>query len=298
MLAFAFTSFTSTQVVMGLLLALFLVVATIIGTKYYLRRITRDLENNPLQNRKKSKYDAVDVFHWSGIFFKLGLAITLFLTALAFNWTSWEKEVYIPENALRLDEEIEVETPRSQQEKPPPPPPPPPTITEVPNTVEVEEDDNLFLDQSIDVETEIVDAPKATQASAPPPPPPPPPEEPEEAPIFKIVEDMPRFAGCENVHKKEERDQCSQQKLLEFIYSNIKYPQLAKETRIEGVVVVQFVVEKDGSITDVKVVRDIGGGCGEEAMRVVKMMPKWIPGKQRGRPVRVLFNLPIRFQLV
>ena len=109
---------------------------------------------------------------------------------------------------------------------------------------------------------------------------------------------MPRFAGCENVHKKEERDQCSQQKLLEFIYSNIKYPQLAKETRIEGVVVVQFVVEKDGSITDVKVVRDIGGGCGEEAMRVVKMMPKWIPGKQRGRPVRVLFNLPIRFQLV
>ncbi len=298
MLAFAFSSFTGTQVFIGMALAVLVVVATIIGTKYYLRKKTLELADKPLRNRKKSKYDAVDVFHWSDVFFKLGLAITLLLTALAFNWTSWEKDVYIPDNALQFDEEIEVETPRSQQEKPPPPPPPPPTITEVPNTVEVEEDNSFFLDQSIDVETEITNAPKAVEAPAAPPPPPPPPEEPEEAPIFKIVEDMPRFAGCENVHKKEERNECSQQKLLEFIYSNIKYPELAKETRIEGVVVVQFVVEKDGSITDVKIMRDIGGGCGEEAVRVVKMMPKWIPGKQRGRPVRVLFNLPIRFKLV
>lgn len=85
--------------------------------------------------------------------------------------------------------------------------------------------------------------------------------------------------------------------MLKFIYDNIQYPGIARENGVEGTVVVQFVVEKDGSITDVKVIRDIGAGCGAEAMRVVNKMPKWNPGKQRGRPVRVQFNLPVKFKL-
>ncbi len=291
-------AFSTQQLLTGLLIAVASIVAIIQGAKYLLKKKTQSLEQQALYNPKKSKYAAVDVFQWSGLFFYTGLIISLLITTLALNWTTKEKEVYIPEDALVLEEEIEVEPPRSKQELPPPPPPPPPVITEVPNTVEVEEDENLFVDQSIEAETEIVDAPKAKQTTAPPPPPPPPVEEAEEAPIFKIVEEMPRFAGCENLKKKEERNQCSQQKLLEFIYSNIKYPEIAKETQVEGVVVVQFVVEPDGSISNIKVVRDIGAGCGEEAMRVVKMMPNWIPGRQRTKKVRVLFNLPIRFKLV
>ena len=85
--------------------------------------------------------------------------------------------------------------------------------------------------------------------------------------------------------------------MFEYLYSNIKYPQVAKENNITGKVFLTFVVEKDGSIAGAKILRDIGGGCGQEALRVVKSMPKWSPGKQRGKPVRVQFNLPVVFDL-
>lgn len=120
--------------------------------------------------------------------------------------------------------------------------------------------------------------------------------------IFKIVEQMPRFPGCEDlVGSNDEKFECSQKLLLEYIYSNLQYPDEAKSAVIEGRVVVQFVVEENGEITDVNAVRDIGNGCGAEAERVVNLMnsmnDNWIPGKQRGRPVRVQFTLPIQFKL-
>jgi protein TonB len=119
--------------------------------------------------------------------------------------------------------------------------------------------------------------------------------------IFKVVEDMPRFPGCEDLPTKEERKQCADKKMLEFIYKNIKYPAIARENGVEGTAVVQFVVETDGSITDANVVRDPGAQTGAEALRVVNLMKEqgiqWIPGKQRGRAVRVQFNLPVRFRL-
>jgi len=102
--------------------------------------------------------------------------------------------------------------------------------------------------------------------------------------IFTVVEVQPQFPGGED-------------SLYNFIYSNLRYPQVAKDNAIEGRVFLTFVVEKDGSITNVKIIRDIGGGCGHEAKRVVEMMPKWIPGKQNGKPVRVQFNMPIRFEV-
>ena len=106
----------------------------------------------------------------------------------------------------------------------------------------------------------------------------------EEEEIFTVVEKQPSFPGGE-------------EKLFEYLYSNVKYPQVAKENGITGCVFLTFVVEKDGSIANPKVMRDIGGGCGQEALRVVKNMPKWSPGKQRGKPVRVQFNLPVVFDL-
>lgn len=153
----------------------------------------------------------------------------------------------------------------------------------------------------MDKETEV-EAPKAIENKpAPPPPPPPPPKEEDVQEIFKVVEEMPRFPGCENEPTVEARKTCADKKMLEFIYKNIKYPAIARENGVEGTAVITFVVEKDGTVSDARVVRDIGAQCGQEALRVVNLMNsqniKWTPGKQRGRPVRVQFNLPVRFKL-
>ena len=102
--------------------------------------------------------------------------------------------------------------------------------------------------------------------------------------VGAVVETMPEFPGGE-------------QALYEFLAKNMRYPQAAKDDDLQGEVFVQFVVEKDGTITNPKVMQDIGGGCGEEALRVVSMMPKWKPGSQRGKTVRMNFTLPFIFQL-
>ncbi len=115
--------------------------------------------------------------------------------------------------------------------------------------------------------------------------------------VFKVVDEMPLFPGCEEVTEIGKRNLCSQKKLLTFIYENVKYPKEAREAGIEGMAVVRFVVEKDGSIADAEIVRSIGSGCDEEVLRVVYLMPNWTPGKQEGKPVRVQFNLPVRFKL-
>ena len=109
-------------------------------------------------------------------------------------------------------------------------------------------------------------------------------EEMEEEEVFVVVQDDPEFPG-------------GLDSLKAFIERNLVYPQLAKDQKIEGKVYVTFIVEKDGSISNVKVLRDIGGGCGAEATRVVMKMPKWKPGRQRGKAVRVQYNLPIEFKL-
>ena len=113
---------------------------------------------------------------------------------------------------------------------------------------------------------------------------------------------MPRFPGCDDEGgNNAEKYACAQKKLLEYVYKNVKYPAIARENGIQGGVVVQFIVEKDGSITDIRIARDIGAGCGEESLRVVESMnnmpQKWTPGKQRGKSVRVQFTLPIKFKL-
>ena len=102
--------------------------------------------------------------------------------------------------------------------------------------------------------------------------------------IFQVVEEMPRFPGGE-------------QALLDYVGKSIVYPEAAKEKEIQGRVFVGFVVEKDGSIGEVKLLRGIGGGCDEEAVRVIKSMPKWQPGKMKGEPVRVNYQMPIFFKL-
>ena len=120
--------------------------------------------------------------------------------------------------------------------------------------------------------------------------------------IFKVVETMPRFPGCEDiVGTGQQKYECSQTKMLEYVYRNLKYPPLAREHGVQGEVVAQFVVGKDGSIEDVKIVRDIGSDCGTAVVSILENMnnmpEKWLPGTQKGRPVKVLFTLPIQFSL-
>ena len=116
--------------------------------------------------------------------------------------------------------------------------------------------------------------------------------------IYQQVEIMPRFAGCEDIDGNEgDKTSCAQKKMFEFIYSNIKYPKVAHEKGVEGMVVISFVVNKDGAASDFRIVRDIGAQCGEEALRAIKGMPQWIPGRHKGQPVAVEMKLPIRFML-
>lgn len=105
-----------------------------------------------------------------------------------------------------------------------------------------------------------------------------------EEPVFVIVEKMPEFPG-------------GKLEMMKFISTNIIYPEIAVKNGIEGTVVIEFIVEKDGSISNIKIIKDTGGGCGEAGVDVIKLMPNWIPGTQRDQPVRVKMLVPIKFRL-
>ena len=111
-----------------------------------------------------------------------------------------------------------------------------------------------------------------------------------------VVEDAPMFPGCKK-EKKADRKTCADSKLFNYLSDELTYPEIARKKGISGRVIIKFSVEKDGSIANVEVIRGIGGGCDEVAKEVIAGMPKWNPGKQRGRPVRVYFTLPVSFPL-
>jgi len=116
--------------------------------------------------------------------------------------------------------------------------------------------------------------------------------------IFTIVQDMPRFPGCENIGgTNDDKKKCAARKMLEYIYKNMKYPTAAKADKVEGMAIISFVIEKDGNITNTEIMRSPDERLGQEALRVVRSMPRWIPGKQRNKPVRVQYNLPMKFKL-
>lgn len=302
-------SFSSGTFTAALLLAAVVVISTILALRGYVAiREKQDLTakykgkhwSSPLEAR--AKYPDVDVFRFRSPILRMSLALALALIIFAFNWTTYEKKAEYQQYVLALDEEISIEPPRSKEPPPPPPPPPAPVVSEMIVSDVVDEDQIEFTDQSIEAETKV-EAPVYVEKAAPPPPPPPKMKEPDVEEIFKIVEQMPRFPGCDDIPgDNTAKSDCANKKLMEFIYANIQYPAIARENNVEGTVVVQFVVDTDGSISNAKVVRDIGAQCGDEALRIVELMnnmpEKWTPGKQRGRPVRVLFMLPVKFKLL
>ncbi|MBE0653758.1 MAG: energy transducer TonB [Bacteroidales bacterium] len=207
------------------------------------------------------------------VFLEVGFVIALTLAFFAFEYKSYDKVEYANSERV-VDDTPEEIIPITEQKVKPPPPKPPPQVTMinvVKDNVEVENDIDIDIDFD---EGEAMDEFQFVQAD----------EEVEEQQIFLVVENMPEFPGGEAA-------------MYKFIGDHIEYPRMAKESGISGRVFVTFVVEKDGSVTDVQILRGIGGGCDEEAVRVIKAMPKWNPGKQRGKPVRVQYRMPIKFTL-
>ena len=208
------------------------------------------------------------------VYVLMGLVFVLSLVYVALEWTEREVTKYeVTDTEFLFEEEVEIQ--QTSQETPPPPPPPAVQEVEVLNVVE----DNVET-ESIEVNTEETEQEVVIAAPVEAPV-----EEEEEEVIFVVVEKMPEFPG-------------GQQALFKYLSENVKYPVIAQENGIQGRVICQFVVNKDGSIVDVEVVRSGGDpSLDKEAVRVIKSMPKWKPGKQRGKAVRVKYTVPVNFKL-
>jgi periplasmic protein TonB len=207
------------------------------------------------------------------VFLQIGIILAMVAVWTAFEWRQYERQV-IDLGVLEIDFIEEEDIPITRPETPPPPPPPETSVELIIVDDDVEIDEEFMIDTEATVFTEVQEfRPIIVQE-----------EEVVEDVIFTVVEDQPGFPGGDEAR-------------MRFLQENLRYPTMAREAGIQGTVFVTFVVERDGSVTDVRVLRGIGGGLDEEAVRVVRMMPRWNPGRQRGQAVRVQFNMPIRFVL-
>jgi len=206
------------------------------------------------------------------LFLQIGFLIALSVVLIAFEYKSYEKTTYNlgQLNLDDLEEEIIPITPPPEKEKAPQPE----QIIIVENDVVL--NDSIIIEDTESDEDEVIEI-----------------EEEDDEEFFMVVESMPEFKCMKFGRKKF----CGDLGLMKYFAENTKYPPIAKEYNITGKVYVQFIVEKDGSVTNVKVAREIDKHLDAEAVRVVKSLPKYKPGKQRGRPVRVMFTVPITFEL-
>jgi protein TonB len=215
---------------------------------------------------KPKKNPKISLESKKSLFFQIGLAITLLAVLIAFEWKSYEKNDYNLGNLNLADMEEEIIPITRQEVKPPPPPPPPPEVIEIVED-EVEIEKELEIEDTETDEDEIIEI-----------------EEEDDEEFFMVVENMPEFPGGDLG-------------LMKFIQKNVKYPAIAKEYNITGKVYVSFIVDKQGKVTNVKIVRGVDKNLDGEALRVVSALPNYKPGKQRGKPVRVMFTIPINFTL-
>ena len=225
-----------------------------------------------MQLKKNPK---ADLTRNSSLYFAIGLAVVLFFFWRFIEWKTYEKSAF-DYQALNVDDEDEEKSPIYNQIKPPPPPPAPVEIEIVEDEKEVEETpiETTETDQEEIVEVEDIEVDEGFDDVDVP---------------FAIIEDAPIYPGCENVIKSE-RKKCFQQKIFKHIRKNFRYPEIAQEMGIQGKVYMRFVIDVDGSITRIEVLRSPDRNLGKEALRIINKLPKMTPGKQRGRPVRVPFQ--------
>lgn len=210
------------------------------------------------------------------VFLQIGLVVVLSLVLVAFEWTSTDVNV----DFSLQDEDIEVEEEiipiTRQEEVKPPPPPPPPAVADILNIVE----DDVELDEELEImdtemsQDDIVDFSNMVFEE----------ETRDEGEIFMIVEEMPEFPG-------------GTEALQRYLAQSVRFPVIAQENGIQGRVYIQFVINQNGEVTNATILRGVDPSLDREALRVVEAMPKWKPGKQRNRPVRVSYTVPINFVL-
>ncbi len=227
------------------------------------------------------KSPKADLERTKGLGLLMGFVVGLAVLFVGFEWSERDvKVVSADEGVQDIIAEEEVEITRQENTPPPPPPPAAPVVTDILNVV----DDDIELDQqdivssednAAEAQTQTYVAPAAVQE-----------EEEEEAAqqIFTVVEKQPEYPG-------------GTAELFKYLSKAIKYPVIAQENGIQGRVVCSFVVNRDGSIVDIQVMRGVDPSLDKEAVRVISEMPKWKPGEQRGKPVRVRFILPVQFRL-
>ena len=232
------------------------------------------------------KNSRVDLNRNSALYFVIGLCLMLFVSWRLIELKTYEKDQFDYESIL-VEQDEEEEIPLTEQIKTPPPPQPLPV--QAPTEIEIVEDEEEVeetiiestetdRDEIIEVEDvvieeeeEIIDVP------------------------FAVIEDVPVFPGCEDVEKNQLRN-CFQEQMNKHIRRNFRYPEIAQEMGIQGRVFVNFIISEDGSITNIRM-RGPDKNLEGEAKRIISLLPNMTPGKQRGRPVRVPFSIPIVFRL-
>lgn len=215
-----------------------------------------------------------------GMSILMGMIVGLAVLFVGFEWGSKDVQVVTADEGVAdIIAEEEIEITRPENTPPPPPPPPAPAVTEVLNVVE----DDVELEQQEIISSED-DASAAQQETFVAPVVEEEEEEESAQQIFTVVEKQPEFPG-------------GTAELFKYLSKAIEYPVIAQENGIQGRVVCSFVVNRDGSIVDIQVMRGVDPSLDKEAIRVISEMPKWKPGEQRGKPVRVRFILPVQFRL-
>lgn len=215
-----------------------------------------------------------------GMSILMGMIVGLAVLFVGFEWSTKDVQVVTADEGVAdIIAEEEIEITRPENTPPPPPPPPAPAATEVLNVVdddvELEQQDIISSeDDASAAQTETFVAPVVEEEE----------EEESAQQIFTVVEKQPEFPG-------------GTAELFKYLSKAIKYPVIAQENGIQGRVVCSFVVNRDGSIVDIQVMRGVDPSLDKEAVRVISEMPKWKPGEQRGKPVRVRFILPVQFRL-
>lgn len=233
------------------------------------------------------KNPKVDLRNYTAVFVLLGLLFAMSTVLMAFEWRKYEYKEVTGYNTGPVEDDIEEIPPIPEEEiQPPPPPKQQVQEIEIPEEEEEEEEEWEEIDDTEFDEEEVIEQNFEEEE-----------EEVEEEPkIFVIVEDMPAFPGCEKSPKNQVK-MCTDQKIHTFLAKNIRYPEMAKEANISGKVFIYFEVAPSGSVENVKVLKGPHKLLEEEAKRVVRNFPKFRPGKQRGKAVRVSFRIPVNFVL-
>jgi len=220
------------------------------------------------------KTESADLTKKTSFFFSIGLLVTLALVFTAFEWKQYEESMIDLQGKSTNTFEEMVEVPPTEQPPPPAPIIQQPQIVEVPDEEEIKEDLNLKFDVEVSEETKI-----------------------EEVVVTAPVEEKENVDEIFSVVEESANPKGGYPAFYKFVGEKIKYPAQARRMGIEGKVFVEFVVNRDGTIVDVKAIKGIGAGCDEEAVRIVQSAPAWTPGKQRGKPVRQKMVIPITFKL-